>query len=48
MLRLMLGETLEQKRFFDQAARRAAPTCSAAAPTALGTKGEVLPTRWID
>ena len=48
MLRVILGETLEQKRFFEQALA-GEPICSAAAPTQVGPRvGEVLPTRWIE
>ena len=46
MLRLMLGETLEQKRFFDQAAAGREDLLGRRADGA-GTKGEVLPTRWV-
>ena len=47
MLNVILGETLEHKRFFEQA-WPAAPISWAAAPTAPGTGGGVLPIRWIE
>jgi hypothetical protein len=46
MLRLMLGETLEQKRFFDQAVAGREDLLGRRADGA-GTKGAVLPTRWV-
>jgi len=46
MLRLMLGETLEQKRFFEQALAGRSDMLGRRADGA-GTKGTVLPTRWI-
>ncbi|HEX9368485.1 MAG TPA: hypothetical protein VF921_17775 [Vicinamibacterales bacterium] len=47
MLRLVLGETLEQKRFFDQALAGRTDLLGRRADGA-GTKGEVLPTRWVN
>jgi hypothetical protein len=47
MLRLVLGETLEQKRFFDQALEGRTDLLGRRADGA-GTKGAVLPTRWIN
>ena len=47
MLRLVLGETLEQKRFFDQALAGRTDLLGRRADGA-GTKGAVLPTRWIN
>ena len=47
MLRLMLGETLEQKRFFEQALAGRTDLLGRRADGA-GTKGSVLPTRWVE
>jgi hypothetical protein len=47
MLRLMLGETVEQKRFFDQALAGRTDLLGRRADGA-GTKGSVLPTRWVN
>jgi hypothetical protein len=47
MLRLVLGETLEQKRFFDQALSGRTDLLGRRADGA-GTKGAVLPTRWLN
>jgi len=47
MLRLMLGETLEQKRFFDQALAGREDLLGRRADGA-GTGGGVLPTRWVE
>ena len=47
MLRLILGETLEQKRFFDQALAGRTDLLGRRADGA-GTKGAVLPTRWVN
>ena len=46
MLRVILGETLEAKRFFDQmiAGRE---DLLGRRPDGAGTPGEVLPTRWV-
>jgi hypothetical protein len=47
MLRLMLGEVLEQKRFFDQALAGRTDLLGRRADGA-GTEGNVLPTRWVN
>ncbi len=47
MLRLVLGETLEQKRFFDQALSGRTDLLGRRADGA-GTTGAVLPTRWVN
>jgi len=47
MLRIVLGETLEQKRFFDQALAGRTDLLGRRADGA-GTKGAVLPTRWLN
>jgi hypothetical protein len=46
MLRVILGETLEQKRFFEQALAGRTDLLGRRADGA-GTKGSVLPTRWV-
>jgi len=46
MLRLMLGEILEQKRFFDQALAGRDDLLGRRAD-GMGTPGKVLPTRWV-
>jgi len=46
MLRLMLGEVLEQKRFFDQALAGRNDLLGRRAD-GMGTPGKVLPTRWV-
>ena len=46
MLRLLLGEMMEQKRFFDQALAGRTDLLGRRADGA-GTKGSVLPTRWV-
>ena len=46
MLRLMLGEVLEQKRFFDQAAAGREDLLGRRAD-GMGTPGKVLSTRWV-
>jgi hypothetical protein len=46
MLRLMLGEVLEQKRFFDQAAAGRQDLLGRRAD-GMGTPGKVLSTRWV-
>ena len=46
MLRLMLGEVLEQKRFFDQALEGRQDLLGRRAD-GMGTPGKVLPTRWL-
>jgi len=48
MLRVILGETLEQKRFFDQAAAGQLDLLGRR-PDHVGQRvGKVLPTRWIE
>jgi hypothetical protein len=47
MLRLVLGETLEQKRLFDQALAGRTDLLGRRADGA-GTEGAVLPTRWVN
>jgi hypothetical protein len=47
MLRVILGETLEQKRFFEQAAAGREDLLGRRADGA-GTGGGVLPTRWVE
>ena len=47
MLRVILGETLEQKRFFDQALAGRTDLLGRRADGA-GTEGGVLPTRWVE
>jgi len=47
LLRVVLGETLEQKRFFDQALAGRTDLLGRRADGA-GTKGVVLPTRWVN
>jgi hypothetical protein len=47
MLRVILGETLEHKRFFDQALAGRNDLLGRHADGA-GTKGDVLPTRWVE
>jgi hypothetical protein len=48
MLRLILGETLEQKRFFDQALAGRTDLLGKRAAAVGPSHGEVLPTRWIE
>jgi hypothetical protein len=47
LLRVILGETLEQKRFFEQALAGRTDLLGRRADGA-GTKGDVLPTRWVN
>ena len=47
MLRVILGETLEHKRFFEQMAAGRDDLLGRRADGA-GTPGEVLPTRWVE
>jgi hypothetical protein len=47
MLRVVLGETLEHKRFFEQAAAGRDDLLGRRADGA-GTAGAVLPTRWVE
>lgn len=47
LLQVILGETLEQKRFFEQALAGRTDLLGRRADGA-GTPGEVLPTRWVE
>jgi hypothetical protein len=48
MLRLILGEVLEQKRFFDQALAGRTDLLGRRADVLGPSHGEVLPSRWIE
>ena len=48
MLRVILGETLEQKRFFEQALIGRTDLLGRREKTLAPAHGEVLPTRWIE
>jgi hypothetical protein len=48
MLRVILGETLEQKRFFEQALAGRTDLLGRRADQPEGARGEVLPNRWIE
>jgi len=48
MLRVILGETLEQKRFFDQALAGRQDLLGRRAAQLGPSYGEVLPSRWIE
>src|SRR5262249_11857171 len=48
MLNIVLGETLEQKRFFEQAAAGDKELLGLRAPAVGERVGDVLPTRWIE
>ncbi len=48
MLRVVLGEVLEQKRFFEQALAGRTDLLGARASQVEPARGEVLPTRWIE
>jgi hypothetical protein len=48
MLRVILGETLEQKRFFDQALAGRTDLLGKRAEQLGPAVGEVLPTRWVE
>src|SRR5262245_53247918 len=48
MLRVILGEVLEAKRFFDQALAGRTDLLGRRAVTLEPASGEVLPTRWIE
>jgi hypothetical protein len=48
MLRVVLGETLEQKRFFDQALAGRTDLLGKRGAAAGPAFGEVLPSRWIE
>jgi hypothetical protein len=48
MLRVILGETLEQRRFFEQAIAGRTDLLGRRNPQLPPAVGEVLPTRWIE
>ena len=48
MLRVILGETLEQKRFFEQALAGRTDLLGRRAAKLEPARGEVLPSRWIE
>jgi hypothetical protein len=48
MLRVVLGETLEQKRFFEQALAGRTDLLGRRGPEAGALVGSVLPSRWIE
>ena len=48
MLRVILGETLEQKRFFEQALAGGTDLLGRRAEVLGPSHGEVLPSRWIE
>jgi hypothetical protein len=48
MLRVILGETLEQKRFFDQALAGRQDLLGRRGEQVGPSHGEVLPSRWIE
>jgi hypothetical protein len=48
MLRVILGEALEARRFFDQAAAGRTDLLGRRTPEVGALVGEVLPTRWIE
>jgi hypothetical protein len=48
MLRLILGEVLEQKRFFEQARAGRTDLLGRRGAAAGPAQGDVLPTRWIE
>jgi hypothetical protein len=48
MLRVILGETIEQKRFFEQALAGRTDLLGRREKTLAPARGEVLPTRWIE
>jgi len=48
MLRVILGETLEQKRFFEQALAGRTDLLGKRAEQLGPAIGEVLPTRWVE
>jgi hypothetical protein len=48
MLRVILGETLEQKRFFEQALAGRTDLLGRRADQPEPARGEVLPNRWIE
>jgi len=48
MLRVILGETLEQQRFFEQALAGRVDLLGRRGQSLAAAHGEVLPTRWIE
>ena len=48
MLRVVLGETLEQKRFFEQARSGSTTLLGTRSPAAGALVGEVMANRWIE
>jgi hypothetical protein len=48
MLRVILGETLEQKRFFEQALAGRTDLLGRRGQSLAPSHGDVLPTRWIE
>jgi hypothetical protein len=48
MLRVIIGETLEQKRFFDQALAGRQDLLGRRGEQVGPSHGEVLPSRWIE
>ena len=48
MLRVILGETIEQKRFFEQARAGRTDLLGRRTPGVGKLEGEVLPTRWVE
>jgi hypothetical protein len=48
MLRVILGEVLEQKRFFEQALAGRTDLLGRRADVLEPAKGDVLPTRWVE
>ena len=48
MLRVILGETLEQKRFFEQALAGRTDLLGRRGQSLGPSHGEVLPARWIE
>jgi hypothetical protein len=48
MLRVILGETLEQKRFFEQALAGRTDLLGRRSEQMGAPVGQVLPTRWIE
>src|SRR5262249_2049402 len=48
MLRVILGETREQQRFFEQALAGRTDLLGRRTPAAGPAQGDVLPARWID
>ena len=48
MLRVILGETLEQKRFFEQALAGRTDLLGRREKTLGPSHGQVLPTRWVE